>query len=255
MRKLFLSLLLCSHFLVITFALGQAKLHEWTNKAGQTIKAKFVRGDADTVTLFLNGRNYLYQLSELSDESQVLARKLSTTQDSSAQVDDKLLQGKGEASYSEAEIRRVLNEHNRLRREVGTPDLKWDPKLARHAQAWANTMAREQFFEHSRGKDDEGENIAYSKGHTRSESIDTALKGWGEEEKVIYRAQGEPVIGGRGFRGVGHYTQMVWSETTHVGMATVRATGGKYYTCARYYPSGNTVGERPYPKSGKKPRR
>jgi len=248
MRKLFLGLLLCSHCLPIPFAFGQADLHEWTNRTNQTIKAKFIRGDADTVTLFLDSRAYVYKLTDLSEESQALARKLAKATDSSTSNPS----GKGEFGYSEAEIKRVLDEHNRLRREVGVPDLKWDPELARHAQAWADTMAREQFLEHSKGND-EGENIAYAKGHTRSESIDVALIGWGEEEKVIYRARGEPTVGEKGFKGVGHYTQMVWFETTRVGMATAKAAGGKHYTCARYFPSGNIFGKHPYPKSRKKP--
>ena len=113
-------------------------------------------------------------------------------------------------------------------------------------------MAREQFLEHSKGND-EGENIAYAKGHTRSESIDVALIGWGEEEKVIYLARGEPTAGEKGFKGVGHYTQMVWFETTRVGMATALGAGGQYYTCARYFPSGNFFGKHPYPKSKEKP--
>ena len=116
-------------------------------------------------------------------------------------------------------------------------------------------MAQKNFFEHSTGKSEEGENIAYTKGHTRSESIEIALRGWGEEEKIIYRSKGEPPVGGRGFGEVGHYPQMVWYETTHVGMATVMGRGGRLYTCARYFPSGNTVGERPYPKSVRKPQR
>jgi pathogenesis-related protein 1 len=248
MRKLFLGLLLCSPGLTIPFALGQADFHEWTNRTGQTIQGKFVQADAKFVTLFLNSQNYVYRLTDLSEESQTLARKLAKATDSSTVNPS----GKGEFGYSEAEIKRVLDEHNRLRREVGVPDLKWDPELARHAQAWADTMAREQFLEHSKGND-EGENIAYAKGHTRSESIDVALLGWGEEEKVIYRARGEPTVGEKGFKGVGHYTQMVWFETTRVGMATAKAAGGKHYICARYFPSGNIFGKHPFPKSRKKP--
>ena len=83
MRKLFLGILLCSHCLPIPFVFGQADLHEWTNRTGQTIQAKFIRGDAETVTLFLNSRAYLYKLSDLSEESQALARKLALSADSS----------------------------------------------------------------------------------------------------------------------------------------------------------------------------
>ena len=63
--------------LLAPFALGQAKIHEWTNKTGRTINAEFVKGDAETVTIFTNGRIYTVRLFDLKPESQALARKLS----------------------------------------------------------------------------------------------------------------------------------------------------------------------------------
>ena len=60
-----------------TLSFGQVEIHDWTNKGGRTIKAKFVSGDASTVTIFLNGRNFVLKLSDLSEESKALARKLS----------------------------------------------------------------------------------------------------------------------------------------------------------------------------------
>jgi len=74
MLRLPLLLLLVSF---ATFSFGQVEIHEWTNTGGRTIKAKFVSGDASTVTIFLNGRNFVLKLSDLSEESQALARKLS----------------------------------------------------------------------------------------------------------------------------------------------------------------------------------
>ena len=68
-------LLLTSFFAGPSF--GQVEIHEWTNKGGRTIKAKFISGDDSTVTIFLNGRNFVLKLSDLSEESQALARKLS----------------------------------------------------------------------------------------------------------------------------------------------------------------------------------
>ena len=63
--------------LFATLSFGQVEIHEWTNKTGRTIKAKFVRGDAQTVTVFLGGRNFVLKLADLSGKSQALARKLS----------------------------------------------------------------------------------------------------------------------------------------------------------------------------------
>ena len=263
MRTLLLGILLCSSLLPMPHAFGQADVQKWKNKSGQTIQAKFVEANAKFVTLFLKGQNYVYRLSDLSEESQALAKKLAQASPSSndnpsiEKPGDVQLgeaeKGKDKAGYNEAEIKLVLDEHNRLRREVGLPDLKWDPGLARHAQVWADTMARENLFEHSEGDDDEGENIAYARGSSRAESIKIALIGWGEEEKVIYRQRGEPLVGAQGFKGVGHYTQMVWFETKRVGMATTLGPGGKYYTCARYFPAGNFFGKHPYPNFKKKP--
>ena len=69
-------LLFCLLALGAPSALGQVEIHEWTNKDGRTIRAKFVRGDAETVTIFTNGRNFTVKLSDLKPESQILARKL-----------------------------------------------------------------------------------------------------------------------------------------------------------------------------------
>ncbi len=62
---------------ITQIVLAQSEIHEWTNSGGRTIKAKFVRGDAETVTLFMNGRNFVIKLSDLKTESQELAQKLS----------------------------------------------------------------------------------------------------------------------------------------------------------------------------------
>ena len=57
-------------------AKGQEEIRDWTNKAGKTIKAKFVRGDAKTMTLFVKEKDFIIKLSSLSTESQALARQL-----------------------------------------------------------------------------------------------------------------------------------------------------------------------------------
>lgn len=62
---------------ITQIVLAQSVIHEWTNSGGRTIKAKFVRGDTETVTLFMNGRNFVIKLSDLKLESQELARTLS----------------------------------------------------------------------------------------------------------------------------------------------------------------------------------
>ncbi|MFP6854498.1 MAG: hypothetical protein VB980_01840 [Opitutales bacterium] len=69
-------LLLCLLALGVPSAMGQVEIHEWTNKGGRTIRAKFVSGDAETVTIFTKGSNFTIKLADLGPESQALARKL-----------------------------------------------------------------------------------------------------------------------------------------------------------------------------------
>ena len=45
---------------------------------------------------------------------------------------------------------------------------------------------------------------------------------------------------------IGHYTQMVWSKTKHVGIASAKSKDGTVYVVARYSPAGNYIGEHPY---------
>lgn len=43
---------------------------------------------------------------------------------------------------------------------------------------------------------------------------------------------------------------MVWSTTTHIGMALAVAASGTMYIVARYSPPGNRIGHSPLPTSG-----
>ncbi|XP_057653161.1 venom allergen 5-like [Diorhabda carinulata] len=49
------------------------------------------------------------------------------------------------------------------------------------------------------------------------------------------------------FSGVGHFTQIVWAETTHVGCAAARK-GNTYLVACNYGPAGNLIGSKVYIK-------
>ena len=48
----------------------------WTNKAGKSIIAQFVKADDESVTISIKGRRHVLKLSDLSEQSQLLAAEL-----------------------------------------------------------------------------------------------------------------------------------------------------------------------------------
>ena len=133
--------------------------------------------------------------------------------------------------------------HNKARKEVGVEPLKWSPKLAKHAQAWADEMARTGKEEHNPDKT-YGENIASGSGG--GYSVLVGAQGW-YKEKAKYKP-GTPYPG-KG-HGVGHYTQMVWRDSTEIGVGKAVYTKGEFkgdlIIVANYHPPGNYKGEKPY---------
>jgi uncharacterized protein YkwD len=131
--------------------------------------------------------------------------------------------------------------HNKARKEVGVPPVKWSPTLAKHAQEWADELARTGKWEHR--KDDKyGENLERGLGYTVLE----LAEGWYDEKAKYTPGTPYPGVG----HGVGHYTQMVWKDTTEIGVGkAVYTTGekkGRLIIVANYNPPGNFKGEKPY---------
>jgi hypothetical protein len=62
------------------------------------------------------------------------------------------------------------------------------------------------------------------------------------------------VVTGDDNSNTGSYTQIVWPETTKVGMAKAVDAKGGTYVVARYFPAGNIVGKSAWGSSKKKPK-
>jgi len=75
MRKLLLILFAAA--LMTSLPLVHAVEHEWTNTQGKTINAEFVSATNESVTISMQGKTFVVKLTDLSPESQALARKLS----------------------------------------------------------------------------------------------------------------------------------------------------------------------------------
>jgi uncharacterized protein YkwD len=138
----------------------------------------------------------------------------------------------------------ILAAHNQYRKAVGVSPLVWSDTLAQDAQQWADKLAAMagKTLQHSKASDRprQGENLWMGSSAKRY-SYTNMVDFWGAEKKV-YRGE---AITASNFLKIGHYTQIVWRNTTQVGCATTTAGGNDILVC-RYSPSGGVLGKRPY---------
>ncbi|KAK9666564.1 hypothetical protein RND81_14G194100 [Saponaria officinalis] len=133
---------------------------------------------------------------------------------------------------------RFLVPHNMARAKEHLPMVRWNETVAAYAKAYAQERAVDCALQHSTTRV-YGENIAMSTGDLRPA---LAVKLW-VGEKPDYHYGPNTCTGGKM---CGHYTQVVWKDTTSIGCASARCqNGGTFVTC-NYYPPGNYIGERPF---------
>ncbi|KAL4707941.1 hypothetical protein ACJJTC_013732 [Scirpophaga incertulas] len=134
-------------------------------------------------------------------------------------------------------------------------EIIWDEELAATAQRWANqcTPAHDRASQRDVGRFPVGQNLAAT-WTTRppSDSSDSQpdfmkqINAWFDEVRIYGF---KPISGGHG---TGHYSQLVWGETSHVGCGYTfyyDPSRGytKLYVC-NYGPGGNVIGANPYEK-------
>ena len=127
-----------------------------------------------------------------------------------------------------------LERHNAHRANHCAPPLAWDENLVASAQAWADRCV----FEHEQGTG-VGENLFAAVGNA---SPAAAVDGWYNEVTAYdFSAPGFSAE-------TGHFTQVVWRNTTAVGCAVAVCPGlfpgfgdASFYVC-RYAPAGNNTG-------------
>jgi len=156
----------------------------------------------------------------------------------------------------------LLAAHKKCRELHGLPPLKWHDKCASTAEDWALVLKTKYNgqMEHGghkgngpQGKD-MGQNLAMN---------------WASDDSAIclgddatYRWYDEIIEPGYDYKkpdyqsGTGHFTQVIWKDTTHVGAARIKC-GNTSLVVANYYPPGNWMGAAnfrknvPPPLSGK----
>jgi pathogenesis-related protein 1 len=148
---------------------------------------------------------------------------------------------------SPAEARAFVNAHNAVRAAVQMPagyvgpwvpipPVAWSDEVASSAQAWADHLHDDMKCGLMHDDTRYGENLAGGK----KIDAEDAVRMWaGEGSKYRYspKYDFEPKTG--------HYTQLVWRKTTHIGCARVSCGRNTVVVC-RYSPAGNHIGKAPY---------
>ena len=146
-------------------------------------------------------------------------------------------------NYNDLMREEILAAHNKYRAELKIPSLVWSEELATHAKEWALHLARSGGqLRHSK-RQGEGENLWQgTAGHF---SYTQMINSWGSEKKYFKYGTFPSISTSGNWADVGHYTQIIWRNTTKVGCA--KTTSGRYdiFVC-RYNPPGNYIGQKVY---------
>ena len=177
----------------------------------------------------------------------------------------------------------IVARHNHYRDTHGVPHLSWSNVLGAHAQTWANYLAKyytkDDFDHHTtpharvfqtdkHTEDDwqEGENIAMStarNGYYMVNPLDITVEHtdqWLTDNNAAaidaWASEGYYYENGISGYQVGHYTQLMWTDTMQVGCGKALSEEKIYfngvenvqveYVVCRYSPWGNIQGEKPY---------
>lgn len=124
------------------------------------------------------------------------------------------------------------------------PDLIWDAGLAQNASDWSEGCYWGHTPSRSYNGSYFGENLAANTGSNGS--IEDSVQRWvNEHTDYNYSSNSSTGV-------TGHYTQVVWGNTTRVGCGVAYCPsieglswGGQIFTC-QYQPGGNYGGTRPY---------
>lgn len=139
---------------------------------------------------------------------------------------------------TQSEQESITAAHNKFRALHGLNPLQYDPTLGKSAQEWANQLAMQNCqLKHASNLSNQGENLAYYSGQ-RSNTLNP-VESW-YRERCDYERLGtyaNPTTD----NSPGHFTQVVWKDTTKLGCGYATCDGNKQVWVCRYSPAGNFV--------------
>ena len=137
----------------------------------------------------------------------------------------------------------LLAGHNRERLAVGVPPLAWSDGLAAAASAHARQLAALGTLRHSSRQQRPGQDENLWMGTRGGFTVQQMVASWSAEQSR-FRPGIFPAVSRSGnWADVGHYTQMIWPTTTHLGCAIASGPRFDVLVC-RYAPAGNVDGRR-----------
>ncbi|MDH4317210.1 MAG: CAP domain-containing protein [Desulfobulbaceae bacterium] len=154
--------------------------------------------------------------------------------------------------------RAIVQAHNKWRAEVNSPDISWSAELADKASNWAKSLRQKNCaLRHSgpgqnlywaspqksaNSKDKKGNWIWRIKAQNVSEK--DVVDSWATEKKW-YNSAKNSCYAPTG-RSCGHYTQLIWSDSTEVGCSFALCDDQSQIWVCNYHPAGNIVGQKPF---------
>ncbi|KAG5343425.1 GAPR1 protein, partial [Acromyrmex charruanus] len=130
-----------------------------------------------------------------------------------------------------------LDTHNFYRSRHGVPPLRLSKQLCKTSQDWANILAAKGRLEH-KANIDYGENL-YCMWSSNPKTIvggEEPVNEWYAEE-VQHQYGKEPTT-----LKTGHFTQVIWRDSTELGVGMARNRNGEVYVVCNYNPAGNFLG-------------
>lgn len=144
-----------------------------------------------------------------------------------------------EPSYGDDYKGKCLKHHNMHRANHSVNALEWDDGLAATAQKHASTCTGQHNTEMDGGG--YGQNIARGVAPEKVSYMITDMF-YNGEYQLFAPEQGKPQPSSS-YKLWGHYTQILWKDTTSVGCATVDCPSIGYFTVCNYKGPGNYQGE------------